>query len=879
GITRTQKEPGSDIANATHLLSPELTQTLKTFARQHQLTLNTLVQGAWGILLSRYSGETDVVFGVTSAGRPPDLAGAEAMVGVFINTLPARVSVDIEQPLVPWLQSIQTQQASLRQYEYSPLIQVQRWSEVPPGSALFDSIVVFENYPVDPELEAVSQESTATQQARISDIYTTERTHYPLTIVALTDPAAAPGGLLLQGLYDPQRFAADSIERLLGHLACMLEAMPQHGATSLGTVPWMTAAERSQLLSWGQAQGSFPVQPGLIEHFRLHLEQRPAAVALQEGDRQMTYRDLDQRSTQLAQYLSQQGVTAETRVGLCLPRSLDLIVAALGILKAGGAYVPLDPSYPTGRLRWILTNAEPALVVTQEAEAERLGLAPEASVCIDRDAEVINQQSSQRQLPTPQPEHLAYVIYTSGSTGKPKGVMVRHGEVVRLFTATQHWFQFSHGDIWPLFHSFAFDLAVWEMWGALLHGGQLVIVPYEVSRSPQAFYQCLQQTGATVLTQTPTAFRQLMAVDEAAQAPLALKWVVFGGEALELPSLKPWFERHGDRKPQLVNMYGITETTVHVTYRPLRERDALASTSMIGGPIPDLALYVLDQHRQMVPVGVPGELYVSGAGVALGYLNRPELTAERFLENPFDPHLGTMYKTGDQVRWRSDGDLDYIGRLDNQVKLRGFRIELGEIEAVLNQHPAMREAAVLLRNGPPRLVAYTVYRDQPLSDGELRQWLKSRLPDYMVPAAIVTLTAFPLTPNGKLDRRQLPAPSSERPALPIAYAGPQSDQEQTIVRIWQELLQLDTVGIHDSFFDLGGDSLGLMQLHHRLQTELKTSFELMDLFRYPTVHDFAEFLGVQAEAAPKPANAPQQRQQGKSRLQQQRQRRQPSGTR
>ena len=884
GLPRILKQPTgtSDIANATHLISPELTQTLKTFARQHQLTLNTLVQGAWGLLLSRYSNETDVVFGVTSAGRPPDLPGAEAMVGLFINTLPARVSVDIDQPLVPWLQSIQKQQASLRQYEYSPLTQVQRWSEVPPGTALFDSIVVFENYPVDPELQAVSQEQATNQQAKISDIYTTERTHYPLTIVALTDPTAAPGGLELQGLYDPQQFDADSIERLLGQLACMLKAIPDHGTAALGELPWMTEVERSQLLSWGQAQGSFPKQPGLVERFMAHVEQRPDAVALLDGDRTLTYQDLDRRSTQLAHYLSQQRVTAETRVALCLPRSLDLIVAALGILKAGGAYVPLDPSYPTGRLRWILTNAEPALVVTKEAEAERLGLAPEASVCLDRDAEVINQQSSQLTLPTPQPEHLAYVIYTSGSTGKPKGVMVRHGEVVRLFTATQPWFQFSHEDIWPLFHSFAFDFAVWETWGALLHGGQLVIVPYEISRSPQAFYQYLQETGVTVLNQTSTAFRQLMAIDEAVQAPLALKWVIFGGEALDLPSLRSWFNRHDDRTPQLVNMYGITETTVHVTYRPLCQEDTLASTSMIGGPIPDLALYVLDQHRQLVPVGVPGELYVAGAGVSLGYLNRPKLTAERFLENPFDPHLGKMYRTGDQVRWRSDGDLDYLGRLDNQVKLRGFRIELGESEAVLNQHPARREAAVLLRHDPPaqpRLVAYTVYRDAPLSEGELRQWLKSKLPDYMVPAAMVTLPAFPLTPNGKLDRRQLPAPSSERPSLPVAYAGPQSEQEQTIVRIWQELLQLDTVGIHDSFFDLGGDSLGLMQLHHRLQTELKTSFELMDLFRYPTVHDFAEFLDTQAETAPAPATAPQQRQQGKSRLQQQRQRRQTSTSR
>ncbi|MBF2094629.1 MAG: amino acid adenylation domain-containing protein [Synechococcales cyanobacterium K44_A2020_017] len=873
-----------DPASAERLLSPELTQSLKTFARQHQLTLNTLVQGAWGLLLSHYSGETDLVFGVTSAGRPTDLLGAESMVGVFINTLPARLSVEMDQPLVPWLQSVQRQQASLRQYEYSPLMQVQRWSEVPPGTPLFDSIVVFENYPVDPALHQVSQEVSETSRARIGEIYTTERTHYPLTIVALTDPAAAPGGLLLKAMYDPQRFNAEAITRLLNHLTCLLESMPQHPAAPLAELPWITPTERSQLLSWGQPQATFPTQPGLIERFAAQVQQRPEAIALSEGDSTLTYQELDQRSTQLAHYLVQRGVTTDALVGLCLPRSLDLIVAILGILKAGGAYVPLDPSYPTERLRWILEDAQPAVVVTLAAEAERLTLAPKATVCLDRDAEIIRQQSSQSELAFPRPEQLAYVIYTSGSTGQPKGVMVRHGQVVRLFTATQDWFQFSAEDVWTLFHSFAFDFSVWEIWGALLYGGRLVIVPYEVSRSPQAFYQLLQQAGVTVLNQTPTAFRQLMAVDEREPAPLALKWVIFGGEALELQSLQPWFERHSDGQapaqgPQLVNMYGITETTVHVTYRPLRQSDALASASIIGRPIPDLAIYVLDADQQPVPVGVPGELYVAGAGVALGYLNRPELTAERFVENPFGS--GVMYRTGDQVRWRADGDLDYLGRLDHQVKLRGFRIELGEIEAALHQHPAIREAAVLLRHNapaPPRLVAYTVCRTAPPSDRDLRQWLQAKLPDYMVPAAIVTLPALPLTANGKIDRRRLPAPSSDRPALPVAFVRPQSALEQTIASVWQALLQLDTVGIHDSFFDLGGDSLRLMQLHHRLQSELNIQFELMDLFRYPTIAALAEFLSAAAAptTTPPTADPDTQRQQGKARLQQQRQRRQTS---
>src|SRR6185369_12040370 len=390
------------------------------------------------------------------------------------------------------------------------------------------------------------------------------------------------------------------------------------------------------------------------------------------------------------------------------------------------------------------------------------------------------------------PDNLAYVIYTSGSTGKPKGVIVTHANVTRLFNATEDWFHFDKHDVWTLFHSYAFDFSVWELWGALLYGGRLVIVPYEISRSPEAFYELLSRERVTVLNQTPFAFRQLVNAQALGPSalPLDLRLVIFGGEALELQSLTPWFERHGDQQPQLVNMYGITETTVHVTYRPLAKRDlSEASLSPIGGPIPDLQLYVLDEHLQPVPRGVAGELYVGGAGLARNYLNRPELTAERFLPNPFAQRPGErLYRTGDQVCYRAGGELVYLGRVDQQIKIRGFRIELGEIEAALRQHEDVQQALVVVREDVPgdkRLVAYVSLHDSDLNESEfvagLRQRLQSQLPDYMVPARFVIVDQWPLTATGKIDRKKLPAPDS---AAHEGYVAPRTETEFALAQIW-----------------------------------------------------------------------------------------------
>ena len=436
---------------------------------------------------------------------------------------------------------------------------------------------------------------------------------------------------------------------------------------------------------------------------------------------------------------------------------------------------------------------------------------------------------------------------TSGTTGQPKGTEITHRNVVRLFASTEHWFGFDERDVWTLFHSTAFDFSVWELFGALLYGGRLVVVPHVEARSPDQFHALLRTEGVTVLNQTPSAFRQLAAADAAAgPSALSLRYVIFGGEALNLGSLRPWFDRHGDVRPRLINMYGITETTVHVTYRPLTRQDVDAG-SVIGVPIPDLEVHILDEALQPVAVGEQGEMFVGGAGVARGYLRRPELTAARFVDDHLGDRAGArLYKTGDLARRLPNGDLEYLGRADDQVKIRGFRIELGEIESVLYQHPDVADACVAMRQDAgdePRLVGYLVGRGA-VHVPAVRTFLRAKLPEYMVPAAFVILEAMPLTASGKIDRRALPAPDARRPDLDVAFAVPAGELERQIAEVWQRVLRVSSVGLHDNFFDLGGNSLLLVQVYHHVRSLTPhRTWSMVDLFRYPTVHGLARFLG------------------------------------
>uniref|UniRef100_UPI0035E42342 non-ribosomal peptide synthetase n=1 Tax=Burkholderia pseudomallei TaxID=28450 RepID=UPI0035E42342 len=661
---------------------------------------------------------------------------------------------------------------------------------------------------------------------------------------------------------------------------------------------------------WNATERDYPIEQCIHQLFEAQVDRKPEAIALTFEGQRLSYAELNARANRLAHYLQARGVGPDRLVALCAERGIEMVVGLLAILKAGGAYVPLDPAYASDRLRGIVEDSQPALVLADAVGRAALGELDGALPVIDLETDALRW----REMPATNPEvasqhvhHLAYVIYTSGSTGRPKGVMVEHAQVVRLFGATQAWFGFDERDVWTLFHSYGFDFSVWELWGALLHGGRLVIVPTEVTRTPSAFFALLCAEGVTVLNQTPSAFQALMSAQEEreeaalkadvdAEAEAAgnieranvvahrLRYVIFGGEALEPRTLASWYARHGERT-QLVNMYGITETTVHVTYCALRAEDAMRlGASPIGVRIPDLQLYVLDDRREPVPMGVTGELYVGGAGVARGYLNRPELTRERFIDDPFVAG-GRLYKTGDLARWRTDGRLEYLGRNDFQVKIRGFRIELGEIEAQLAKVAGVREVVVLARDSAAevhdsatehatpnalspspetstarktaaatatatapekRLVAYYTGDADVVA---LRAQAAQHLPSYMVPSAYVRLDAWPLTPNGKLDRRALPAPADDAYAR-AEYEAPRGAKEEALAAIWRELLHVERVSRHDNFFELGGHSLLAVQLVSRLRQALSVEVALGTVFDAPVLSALAERLEAENTGGP-----------------------------
>ena len=595
--------------------------------------------------------------------------------------------------------------------------------------------------------------------------------------------------------------------------------------------------------------------PCIHHNFERQATLTPQAVAVECAGRSLTYRELDERANQLAHALLKAGVGPDSLVGLCLDRSIDLVVGVLGILKAGAAYVPIDPQYPDDRRRFMLQDARCSLMVTEQA------LAPDVS---GTDTRVMLIDAAIAGSPTTRPDvevaasNLAYVIYTSGSTGKPKGTLIPHSNVVRLFEATESWFGFGERDVWTLFHSAAFDFSVWEIWGALLNGGRLVVVPFGLSRTPDDFHRLLCDRGVTVLNQTPSAFRQLMRADEAAaRADLTLRYVIFGGEALDLAMLKPWFDRHGDARPQLINMYGITETTVHVTYRPVTARD-VDGGSVIGVPIPDLQIHLLDASGKQVADGDAGEIHVGGAGVALGYLNRPEMTAQRFVPDPFaepEPHGARrlMYRSGDLGRRLPGGDLEYLGRIDTQVKIRGFRIELSEISAVINRHAGVLDSVVVVgesATGDKVLWGYIVRRaGADVEIAALRRQLREHLPEYMIPAAFVFIDRLPLTVNGKLDRDALPAPTVMAVTATPPGAAAATSLEHGIAAIWQEVLQVPTPGMDENFFDVGGTSIHVAEVHARLQRLLDRSFSITELFAHSTIRALAAHFAVSTPGA------------------------------
>ncbi|QBI40281.1 non-ribosomal peptide synthetase [Burkholderia pseudomallei] len=858
-------------------LGAALSERVKRLSQRHGVTPYMTLLSSWAAVLSRLSGQEEVVIGSPVAGR--NRTEVEALIGFFVNTLALRLDLSSEPTVGELLKRTKAQVLSAQAHQDLPFDQVVERVKPPRSTAhppLFQVMFVWQNMPAG-ELTIPG----LTIRAVETPLQTAQ---FELTL-SLQEAGDDIVGHLN---YASALFDESTVRRYVTYWCRLLEGMTAGAAdqTIVG-LPLLDEAERKQVVyAWNATERDYPIEQCIHQLFEAQVDRKPEAIALTFEGQRLSYAELNARANRLAHYLQARGVGPDRLVALCAERGIEMVVGLLAILKAGGAYVPLDPAYASDRLRGIVQDSQPALVLADAVGRAALGELDGALPVIDLETDALRW----REMPATNPEvasqhvhHLAYVIYTSGSTGRPKGVMVEHAQVVRLFGATQAWFGFDERDVWTLFHSYGFDFSVWEMWGALLHGGRLVIVPTEVTRTPSAFFALLCAEGVTVLNQTPSAFQALMSAQEEREEAAGnieranvvahrLRYVIFGGEALEPRTLASWYARHGERT-QLVNMYGITETTVHVTYCALRAEDAMRlGASPIGVRIPDLQLYVLDARREPVPMGVTGELYVGGAGVARGYLNRPELTRERFIDDPFVAG-GRLYKTGDLARWRTDGSLEYLGRNDFQVKIRGFRIELGEIEAQLAKVAGVREVVVLARDSAAevrdsatehatpnalspspetstataaatatatatatekRLVAYYT------GDADvaaLRAQAAQHLPSYMVPSAYVRLDAWPLTPNGKLDRRALPAPADDAYAR-AEYEAPRGAKEEALAAIWRELLHVERVSRHDNFFELGGHSLLAIGVIERMRREgLHT--DVRSIFNAQTLSDLA----------------------------------------
>ncbi|MFB2772371.1 amino acid adenylation domain-containing protein [Pelatocladus sp. BLCC-F211] len=806
-------------------LSTDETLALQSFARQQQLTLNTLIQGAWAILLSRYSGENDVVFGSVVSGRG-GLAGSESMVGVLINTVPVRVYVNPEESLVSWLKQLQAQQNQTRQYEQCPFIEIQKWSDIPTGQPLFESIVNFHNYPINfSKVEQVSN-------LKISNIYNFMHPNYPLTVSVKVDSE-----LLLEIFYESDRFESTTITRMLGHLHTLLLGMIANQQQRVKNLPLLTAQEHRQLLvDWNNTQVEYP-QQFIHELFEAQVEKTPDAVAVVFANQQLTYCELNAKANQLAHYLQKLGVKPEVLVGICVERSLDMLIGLLAILKVGGAYIPLDPSYPKERLEFILQDAKAPVLLTQTSLLKGIPQYKSQVVCLDADSQKIAQQSQENLLSELTTNNLAYVIYTSGSTGKPKGVQIPHSALSNFLYSMKQTPGLTQDDTLLAVTTYSFDIAALELFLPIIVGGRLVIASREVASDPMQLSAKIIDSKATVMQATPATWKLLLTAGWSGNHQLK---ILCGGEALP----KYLANQLLHRCASLWNMYGPTETTIWSAASQVETGSAVVS---ISHAIANTQLYIFDQYNQLVPIGVAGELHIGGNGLARGYLNRPELTAEKFIPNPFSEQPGTnLYKTGDLARYLPNGQIEYIGRIDHQVKVRGFRIELGEIEAVINQYSGVREAVVIVRetlNDSQQIVSYIVPEiEQKLIITELRSFLESKLPSYMVPTNFVILDTLPLTPNGKVDRKALSAVDTVLPELEETFVAPQTTVEKQLAIIWMQVLGLEKIGIDDNFFKLGGHSILATQVISRINKIFNIELPLRRIFELPTIARLVEII-------------------------------------
>ncbi|HEX6052782.1 MAG TPA: amino acid adenylation domain-containing protein [Gemmatimonadaceae bacterium] len=806
-------------------LSVKTTESLRRLATREKVTLNTVVMSAWALLLSRHSGETDIVFGATKTTRRGSLPGAESMVGLFLATVPVRFSVDPEARLGDWLREVRERWVAIRGHELLPLVEIRQLSEVGGSSSLFDSLVVFEEYQFGTRLSAQGGPWT-NRRFRIL-----EQTGIPLSLLAYGDD-----GLLLRLEYDVERFPSVVIARLLGHLATILEAWANDASIRVWETPMLTDEERETLLvRWNDTTREYPADETLAALVEAQVERTPDAPAVTHGEATITYHELNARANRLARELRRQGAAPDTLVGLAVERSIDMMVALLAIIKTGAAYVPLDPMFPRDRLAYMVEDSGLRLLVTQASVRE--SLPPFDGAVVDLDAPTWQSESDANLDVDVDALSLAVVIYTSGSTGRPKGVQVSRGALINLLWSMREWLALDSHDRVLAITTISFDIAGADIWLPWLVGAHTIVASRQAGADGDQLRALIERHDITFMQATPISWRQLLAVGWQGKRDLQ---AVCTGEAMP-PEVA---EGLLPRVKTLWNLYGPTETTIWSTGTRVTDT---ARASVIGRPVANTQCYILDERRQPVPIGAIGELYIAGDGLARGYLNRPDLDAEKFVPDPFSPYAGTrMYRTGDLARHTTTGEIECLGRTDHQVKIRGFRIELGEIEAALREHPDVRQAVVIAREDRPgekRLVGYVVTTTEALDVSGLRAHLKRSLPEYMVPAAFVRLESFPLTANSKIDRKALPAPDAGS-ALPTSTrVPPHTHVEKQLSEIWEELFDLPEVGVLDDFFDLGGHSILAVQMVTRIGRTFGKQLPLNALFESPTIEQLARHIG------------------------------------
>ena len=842
------RQRGKGYAERLRELDGEQTRRLAELAREQKITVNTLVQAAWLMLLQRYTGQDSVAFGATVAGRPAELNGIEEQIGLFINTLPVIASPLPQQSLASWLQAVQGENLALREFEHTPLYDIQRWAGQG-GEALFDNILVFENYPVSQMLQ-----QQASQGLAFGAVGNHEQTNYPLTL-----SVSLGQRLELQFAYDREHFDDASVARLDRHLTHLLAQMVERPAsTCLAEFQLLEAAERRQaIFDWGRNPGRYPDERSVEQLFASRAAMEPERVALLFEERQLSYGELNAQANRLAHRLIELGVGPDVLVGIAVERGLEMIVSLLAVLKAGGAYVPLDPEYPQERLGYMIEDSGIALLLSQSHLLQRLPAASGiACLALDQARDWQDRPASDPQLRA-HPQNLAYVMFTSGSTGRPKGVGISRESLSRHTHVSLEFFGIGPDDRVLQFSTFNFDGFVEQLYPPLACGASVVLRGTEIWDSETLYREIVERRITTV--DLTTAYWNMLAKDFANQGVRdygALRQVHAGGEAMPPESLVAW-KAAGLEHVRLLNTYGPTEATVTVTTLDCAPYvdggKAIPATMPIGKVLPGRAIYLLDDAGQPAPVGAVGELVIGAELLARGYFKRPDLTAARFIPDPFDEQGGgRLYRTGDLARYGADGVIEYVGRVDHQVKVRGFRIELGEIEACLGEHPAVREALVIAIEGTAgaQLVAYLVPQAEALASAtlevqaalrnELKALLRDSLPEYMVPAHLLFLERLPLSPNGKVDRKALPAPDAS--LLQEAYVAPRSELECQVAAIWQEVLKLQRVGLDDHFFELGGHSLLAINVISRIQLELGMKLTPQLLFQFPTLGLFVSNL-------------------------------------